>query len=236
MNHSVDSIAARLFLRKDSGGVRVVMVSGAVQGEGKTALAVQLAIRLARAGERTLLADYELRRPSLHRIFGVPRGPGVAECLRNHCEIEQVVRPTHVDSLFLVTAGTAFVDSLGPLSNGVTTAFFEKARKAFTFIVIDGCPILPVIDGLLVSQHADTVVLSVRRDTSEAAQVLRACEKLSEFGSRKCVAVLNGSREDVCGDYYEQVISARVEAAKATVDAGSQADRRKSAIGQPGGP
>ena len=172
VNHAVDSIAARLFLRKDSGGVHVVMVSSAVQGEGKTTLAVQLAIRLARAGERTLLVDYDLRRPSLHRIFGVPRSPGVAECLRNHCEPQQVVRATHVDSLFLVTAGTAFVNSLGPLSNGVTTAFFEKAREAFTFIVIDGCPILPVIDGLLVSQHADTVVLSVRRDTSEAAQVL----------------------------------------------------------------
>ena len=109
------------------------------------------------------------------------------------------------------------------------------AREAFTFIVIDGCPILPVIDGLLVSQHADTVVLSVRRDTSEAPQVLRACEKLSEFGLRKCVVVLNGSREEVCGDYYEQVVTARVDAAGSTADVGSKADRRTSANGQPAG-
>ena len=132
----------------------------------------------------------------------------------------------HVDSLFLVTAGTAFVNSLGPLSNGVTTAFFEKAREAFTFIVIDGCPILPVIDGLLVSQHADTVVLSVRRDTvrrpgRRPARNFRSLDRgnaspCSMAAAKTYVAILRA------GD------CARVEAAKATVDAGSQADRRKS--------
>ena len=50
----------------------------------------------------------------------------------------------------------------------MTAAFFEQARAAFDFVVVDSSPILPVIDGLLVSQYADTVVVSVRRDTSEA--------------------------------------------------------------------
>ena len=70
-----------------------------------------------------------------------------------------------------------------------------------------------MIDGLLVSQHADTVVLSVRRDTSEAPQVLRACEKLNAFGSRKHVVVLNGSQEEVFGEYHDHIITTRVEAA-----------------------
>ena len=188
------------------------MVSSAIQGEGKTTLAVQLATRLARTGEPTLLVDYDLRRPAIHRIFGLPRGPGVSDCLQKQCEVSQVVHPADAENLSIITAGNSLPDLLGPLANGVTTAFFEKARAAFTFIVVDGSPILPVIDGLLVSQHADTVVLSVRRDTSEAPQVLRACEKLSAFGSRKYVVVLNGSQEDVLDDYHEQVITARVDA------------------------
>ena len=168
MDHAVDAIAARVFLRKDAEGVRVVMVSSATQGEGKTTLAVQLARRLARTGERTLLVDYDLRRPSIHRIFGMPRGPGVSECLQKELNLGQVVHPTDAENLSVVTAGTALPDLLGPLANGVTTAFFEQARAGFTFVVVNGCPILPVIDGLLVSQHADTVLLSVRRDTSQA--------------------------------------------------------------------
>ncbi len=212
LNHAVDAIAARLFLRKDAEGVRVVMVSSATQGEGKTLLAVQLAKRLARTGERTLLVDYDLRRPAIHRIFAMPRGPGVSECLEMNVDLNQVAQPTDIDNLFVITAGKPLVDSLGLLSNGVTTSFFDHAREAFSFVVIDGCPILPVVDGLLVSQHADTVVLSVRRDTSEAPQVLRACEKLAAFGSRKYVVVLNGSHEEVYGDYQDAIINARVEA------------------------
>ena len=120
-------------------------------------------------------------------------------------------------TLSVITAGDSLLESLGPLANGVTTAFFEKARAAFTFVVVDGSPILPVIDGLLVSQHADTVVLSVCRDTSQGPQVLRACEKLSAFGSRKHVVVLNGSQEEVCGDYQDQRASMRrVESGRQT--------------------
>ena len=202
-NHAVDSIAARLFLRKDGDGVRVVMVSSATAGEGKTELAVQLATRLARSGRRTLLVDYDLRRPSIHQVFDLPRGPGVSECLDKESDVGQVVHYTDAENLAVITAGESPLESLGPLANGATTSFFEMARATFAFIVVDGSPILPVVDGLLVSQHADTVVLSVCRDTSLGPQVLRACEKLSAFGSRKCVVVLHGSQEEVGGDYHD---------------------------------
>ena len=209
-------------------GVRVVMVSSATPGEGKTTLAVQLATRLARTGKRTLLVDYDLRRPSIHRIFGMPRGPGVSECLQKECDLGQVVHRTDAENLSVITAGDLLLDLLGPLANGATTSFFEQARAAFTFVVVDGCPILPVIDGLLVSQHADTVVLSVRRDTSQAPQVLRACEKLSAFGSRKHVVVLNGSQEEVGGDYQDAASKPAVEAVETAEAAETKAEAAKT--------
>ena len=73
LDRAVDSVAARLFLRKEADAVRVVMVSSATAEEEKTALAVRLASRLARSGKPTLLVDYDLRRPSIHQIFGIPR-------------------------------------------------------------------------------------------------------------------------------------------------------------------
>jgi capsular exopolysaccharide synthesis family protein len=210
LDRAVDSVAARLFLRKDSTKVQVVFVSSAAQGEGKTSLAVHLAKRLASTGQRTLLVDFDLRRPSVHRMFGLPREPGVGECLEQGAEPGQVVHATDTENLSIISAGCPLYDSLGRLSNGATTAFFEKVRAGFTFVIVDGSPILPVIDGLLVSQHADTVVLSVRRDKSQAPQVLRACEKLAAFGSGKYVAVLNGCNEEGYGSYQEPLIQARV--------------------------
>jgi polysaccharide biosynthesis transport protein len=211
LDRAVDSIAARLFLRKEATGVRVVLVSSATQGEGKTSLAIHLAKRLASTGERTLLVDFDLRRPAVHRLFGVPRGPGVGECLEQGVEPSQVVRATDTANLSIISAGSPLFDSLGRLSNGATTAFFAKARAGFTFVIVDGSPILPVIDGLLASQHADTVVLSVRRDKSEAPHVLRACEKLAAFGSRNYVVVLNGSQEENYGDYHEPTAKIEVK-------------------------
>ncbi len=230
LERAVDSIAARLFLRKDAGaeGVRVVMVSSATPGEGKTALAVELATRLARSGKRTLLVDYDLRKPSIHRIFDMPRGPGVSECLQTGCDLCQVVHRTGAENLAVITAGDLLLESLGPLANGATTTFFEKARAAFAYIVVDGSPILSVIDGLLVSQHADTVVLSVCRDTSQGPQVLRACEKLSAFGSRKHVVVLNGSHEEVGGDYQDAAAKPAVEAVETAEAAETKAEAAKT--------
>ncbi|MGO9109289.1 MAG: AAA family ATPase [Thermoguttaceae bacterium] len=229
LDHAVDSIAARLFLRKDAEGVRVVMVSSAIQGEGKTTLAVHLATRLARSGKPTLLVDYDLRKPSIHRIFDMPRGPGVSDCLQTEFELSQIVRPTDDENLSIITAGDSVLESLRPLANGATTSFFEKARAAFAFVVVDCSPILPVIDGLLVSQHADAVVLSVRRDTSRGPQVLLACEKLSAFGSRKHVVVLNGSQEEVFGDYQDPIINTPVEAADTAEAAKTDAAKTEAA-------
>ena len=179
------------------------MVSSATSGEEKTPLAVQLATRLAHSGKPTLLVDYDLRRPSIHRAFDLPRGPGVSECLEKECDLSQVVHRTDAENLAVITAGDALLESLGPLANGATTSFFKEARAAFAFVVVDGSPILPVIDGLLVSRHADTVVLSVCRDRSRGPEVLRAFEKLSAFGSQECVVVLNGSQEEVDDDYQD---------------------------------
>jgi capsular exopolysaccharide synthesis family protein len=216
LHRAVDVIAARLFLRKDAEEVRVVMVSSATQAEGKTTLAVQLATRLARSGRPTLLVDYDLQNPSLHDVFDVPQGPGVSECLQGRCDLNQVAHPTNAENLAVITAGDSQLEALGPLANGAVASFFRKAREEFAFIVVDGSPILPVIDGLLVSQHADTVVLSVRRDTSRGPEIRLAAERLSAFGSRKHVVVLNGSHEQVFGDDQQRALSVSVEAVETT--------------------
>ncbi len=216
LNHAVDGIVARLFLRKNGDEVRVALVTSAAQGEGKTMLAVNLAKRLARTGARTLLVDFDLRRPSIHRIFGMIREGGVGECLAGASDPLQVARPTDTENLSIITAGSSLADPLGPLANGVTSSFFEKARAEYKFVIVDGSPILPVIDGLLTSQYADTVIMSVRRDTSQAPKVLRACEKLSAFAGGKFVVVLNGSEEDSYGPYQEHLLQVCAKAAGAS--------------------
>jgi capsular exopolysaccharide synthesis family protein len=197
LDHSIDGIAAKLFLRRDASGARVVLVSSATRGEGKSTLSIQLAKRLARTGASTLLVDFDLRKPSLHHVFEAPRGPGLTEYLRGGNDLSTLIRETGIENLSLLTSGAPFTDSLGTLSNGVTRSLFNKARETFDFVIVDGSPILPVVDALLTSQHVDAVVLSVRRDISQAHRVKEACAQLAAFGVEEYVAVLSGTKEEL---------------------------------------
>ena len=201
LDQSIDGIAANLCLRRDGGNARVVLVTSASRGEGKSTLSIQLAKRLARTGASTLLVDFDLRKPMLHHVFDLPRSPGLSEFLRGESDLEPLIRLTAIDDLSVLAAGAPIADSLGLLTNGVTRSLFEKIRDKFEFVVVDGSPILPVVDSLLAGQHVDSVVLSIRRDVSQLSRLQSACDQLAQFGIEEIVAVFTGASEDI--DYYE---------------------------------
>ena len=105
--------------------------SSATHGEGKSTLSLQLAKRLARTGASTLLVDFDLRKPTMHHVFDVPRGPGLSEFLRGESELATIVRTTDFDNLSLLPAGSPFSDSLGTLANGVTRSLFKQLRDQY---------------------------------------------------------------------------------------------------------
>ena len=99
LTESVDGITARLLRRAELEQQRVVMVTSAVGGEGKTTLAAQLAMSLARAGRRTMLVDFDLRQPSFDDAFGLPRSPGVSEILRKGIELSEAIQSKPIGNL-----------------------------------------------------------------------------------------------------------------------------------------
>src|SRR5262249_58065765 len=84
---------------------QVVMVTSAQAGEGKTSLATHLAASLAQIGHKTLLIDADLRNPTAHRIVGLDREPGFCELLRGEVELADVVRPTPIEGLWMISGG-----------------------------------------------------------------------------------------------------------------------------------
>lgn len=192
LTESVDGIAARLLRQAELDETRVVLVSSAGGGEGKTTLATQLAMSLARNGRATALVDFDLRRPALDGVFGLPLEPGVSEVLRGEQDVSEVVRETGTDNLSVVTAGRWDRHALRALANGAAGSLFEALRAECEFVVVDAAPILPVADTRFVSQHADGVILSVFRDVSRSPKIMAACEILEAFGVRTVEAVVTG--------------------------------------------
>ena len=192
---AVDGVVARLLRNAECDQSRVVLVTSAIAGEGKTWLATQLAMGLARAQRRTVLVDFDLRQPALDGALGLPLGPGVCEALRGQGEIADMVQPTDTDFFSVVTAGNWNRQVLPALANGSVGPLLEQLRQRFDFVIIDSSPLLPVVNTRLVCQHVNSVLLSVLRDVSEADKVTAAQEMLDAFGVAHVDAVVTSGEK-----------------------------------------
>ncbi|MGO9114476.1 MAG: polysaccharide biosynthesis tyrosine autokinase [Thermoguttaceae bacterium] len=192
---SVDGVAARLLRKAECDQTRVVLVTSAMSGEGKTTLATQLAMSLARSQRKTVLVDFDLRQPTLDGALRLPLGPGICEALRGEGNVMDTVQQTETEGLSVITAGAWNRQVLAALGNGSVGTVLEALRMNFDFVIIDSSPLLPIVDTRLVCQHVDAVVLSVFRDVSQGSKVLAAQEMLDAFGVRSVEAVVTGGEE-----------------------------------------
>lgn len=175
---------------------RVIMVTSAVSGEGKTTLASHLASSLARAGRRTLLIDCDLRRPSAHQLFELPLQPGFSEAVLGEVHVAEATLSTAVDGLWMIPAGQWDREVLQALARDGVDKLFEKLKNEYDFVVVDSHPVLPATDSLLIGQHVDAVILSVLRGVSQSPKVYAAAQRLATLGIRIVGAVVNGLPED----------------------------------------
>ena len=162
-------VVRTLLLRRTGGGPCVVLVTSAGKGEGKTTLAGHLAASLARSWRKTLLVDGDLRTPAAHKLFGVAQEPGLCDMLRGDMEATEVIQPTALSRLWLLPAGHLDNHALQALAQQEGAAFLDSLREQYEFIVVDSGPVLAIADTLLLSQHADAVVMAVRAADQQAA-------------------------------------------------------------------
>jgi capsular exopolysaccharide synthesis family protein len=192
LTESIDGVRTILMHDSTSKRRQVVLVTSAATMEGRTTVASQLAASLARAGRRTLLVDGDLRRPALHALFDVPLEDGLCEVLRAEVDVDDVIRPTHAEGLWLLTAGYCDIDAIHALATEQMQPVFDKLRNEYDFVIIDGAPVVGMSDALIFGQYSDGAILSVRRDHSQMPKINHAAELLRDVGIRIIGAVVNG--------------------------------------------
>lgn len=173
-------------------GPQVILVTSAMQHEGTTTVATQLAASFARSGQRTLLIDGDLRQPSIHAALGLDLAAGFAELLRGEVSLTSVVQPTGVDGLFALTGGRCDYAAITALSRPAMVTVLDKARSQFDQIVIDAGPSLAFADVLLLVRQSDGVILATMRDVSRIPRLTDAVQRLQSVGGRLLGAVVNG--------------------------------------------
>ena len=190
LTESIDGIRARLLRNALHKKESVVLITSAVSGEGKTTLAVQIAMSLARAGKRTVLVDFDLRRPAIDKAFQLPLDPGISEALCGESDVRELVRSVGIDNLDVITTGRCDRLVLQALANGEDQRVLSQLKKEYDFVIVDGSPLLPVADSRYIAQHVDSVVMSVFRDLSRTPKVLAAYNILKSFEVENVEAVI----------------------------------------------
>lgn len=199
---SVDAARTLLlhYARRDN--LRIIMVTSASGGEGKTSLSCHLAVSMARSGRKTLLIDCDLRNPSAHKLFNIPLEPGLSSVLRGEIAIEEALHETQAGGLWLMPAGACDAAALGMLARDGVQTVFDRLRSEFDFIIVDSSPVLPVADSLMTAQQVDGVLFAVLREVSRLPKVHEAYQKLVSLGVPMLGAVVNGTSGDVYGYGY----------------------------------
>jgi capsular exopolysaccharide synthesis family protein len=202
---SINSIRATLVRNSRLGSSNVFLVTSAGEQEGKTTVASQLAASLARSGRKTLLLDADLRHPGAHLVFGLDNEEGFCELLRDEAEVDEVIRPTPADHLWMVSAGRCDAVAVMALGKEAAAEVIGQLEARFEFIVIDTGPVLKVADALLLGPHVDGAILSVLRDVSRIHKVYEANERLKLAGVKVVGAVVNGIEDRGSFDRYHVV-------------------------------
>jgi capsular exopolysaccharide synthesis family protein len=190
---SVDHLRTILALSEGFRDTRILAVTSAANHEGKTSVASQLAMSLARvSGEQVLLIDGDMRSPDLHKLFESPLEPGLADVLAGQCPLEGAIATGWSEHVHLLPAGKLKSSPHKLLGNGAWASLLKRIPARYRHVIIDTPPVLAASEALVMTAAADASLLCVMRDVSRMDQVCKAAERLQMGGDRLVGTVLNG--------------------------------------------
>jgi capsular exopolysaccharide synthesis family protein len=206
-------LAATLIQAQNGQPLKSVLVTSASPGDGKSLVAVNLALTLSESFKRrVLLVDADLRRPVLHDVFGVENARGLGEALSPIAP--EPPRPLPVTPrLALLPAGRPQADPLGGLSSGRMKGIVSDAAQRFDWVIVDSPPVGVLADGRLVSEAVDGVIVVVRAGVTRFPDLDAAADVLGH--DRILGLVLNGvDPASIRGEgYYHHYYGRRAPAA-----------------------
>jgi capsular exopolysaccharide synthesis family protein len=214
---------------------RIIAVTSALQGEGKTTLSCNLAITLAEAGWRVLLVDADLRRPRVAEYLGLEPGVGLTDVLLGDVQVGDVVQRWGDRSLLVLPSGSNPPNPSELLGSKAMADLLLNLRESADIVIIDTAPLLAVTDGVVVAVQADGALMVSQQGRTSRNQVARAAKALHSVSVRTLGCVLNMARVARVDAYQYEAY--RVAASRGSVPADRATARHgvgnRSGAGQP---
>lgn len=183
--------------------VKTLVLTSAGPSEGKSTTVANVAITFAQMGSKILLVDTDLRKPVIHKLFGVARDRGLTNLLKNKMKLEDVVISTEIEGLDILASGPLPPNPSELLSSKTMSSFIEEMKKKYDMIFFDTPPVIAVTDATVLSSKLDGVVLIVKSAETDREALKRAYTQLENVNAKVFGTLLNGVHmDDMFGSYY----------------------------------
>ncbi len=184
---------------------RLLLITSALPGEGKTTTAVNLGATLASLGSRVVVVDCDMRRPCCHLTAGVENRPGFVKAMTGQADLSEVILPVPgVANLHVIPCGPIPPNPAEVLSSSITGELLQKLRTQFDYVLVDSPPVLSVADARILATLTDAVVLVTRAHATPYDVVRRARGTLYGSGARILGVALNDVDFGTNGRGYAQ--------------------------------
>ncbi len=187
--------------------LHTLLITSATPGEGKTTTAANLAAAVAQSGYRVVIIDADLRKPQLHKIFGLNKGPGLTDALLSGGESAFFLRDSGSPNLQVMTCGSIPPNPAELLGSKPMQRLLEQLQNEVDFVIIDAPPVLAVTDAQILSGHVQGVVLVVNTDKTSRTLVASAATSLIQVEARLLGVVLNQLTRSARSYYYYDAYS-----------------------------
>ncbi len=184
------SVRTSLSLLSRNGLPRTIMLTSTQQGEGKSTACRALALSFARLGKRVLVIDVDLRRPNVHRIFGVPNKQGFSNVLAGQVALSDAVRSTDNPHIDLLVAGDIPPNPTELINDPRTPALFDELQGTYDIVLVDSAPVLGLADAVILSSEVEATVYVIESGRNAPRTIQTALTRLAQGGGTIAGAVL----------------------------------------------
>ncbi|MEZ6234820.1 MAG: polysaccharide biosynthesis tyrosine autokinase [Phycisphaerales bacterium] len=198
-------IRSPLVKRMEQTGAKAVLFAGGMPGSGATSIVSNMGYAMAALEKRTLVIDANLRRPAMHKVFGVPEGPGLAEVLAGKASLDEVVHQTSTPNLSVLSVGGAEDRVYERLATPAMTRLLAEAREKYDAILLDVAPAMVAGDAVALAGQTDASILVVRAMGEKRGLVARLRNELTEARSEFLGVLVNAVRS-AAGGYIRKNI------------------------------
>lgn len=186
--------------------LKTLLIGSPSSDEGKTTVAVNLAIVMAQGGNRVLLMDTDLRQPQVHERLRLPNRLGLSDILREHSTLDESLHHLSTEGIDVLTSGTLPPNPAEVLSSERMATLLSEVALRYDKVILDGPPFL-ISDAVVLASRVDGVLLILRARSTSQSVALEVLEQLDRVRARVVGAVLNRVQDSVSNHYYHNLKS-----------------------------